>query len=106
MDAISVRIDATHVEKNQSKLVRFMGKCQSYDPSSNHAIVLSNGTISLITNPGETLNVNKNYEIVGKVGNNDLDVRVLSAIELSDNLNLDHYVKLVDFAHKVPELFQ
>lgn len=105
MDAASIRIDSTFLEQHQGRLVRIMGKCQSYDPSSNNSILISNGPVTLIFNPGEELVVNKNYEIIGKVGTSDLSVRVLSAIELSDNLNFDTAQKLVSYVHKVPELF-
>lgn len=105
MDAASVRIDATLLQEYQGRLVRIIGKCESFDPSSSHGTILSNGPITIISAPGELLSVSKNYEIIGKVGSNDLKVRVLSAIELSDNVNLDHAEKLVKYVHKVPELF-
>lgn len=105
MDAASIRIDSTLLQQHQGRLVRIMGKCESYDPASNNSTLLSNGPITLISNAGEPLVVNKNYEIIGKVGSNDLSVRVLSAIELSDNLNFDVAQKLVSYVHKVPELF-
>lgn len=105
MDAASIRIDATLLQQYQGKLVRLMGKCESYDPSSNTATLSCNGTINLICNPDESFVVDKNYEIIGKVGTNDTSVFILSAIELSDNLNMDVVKKLVEYVHKVPELY-
>jgi replication factor A3 len=104
MDAANIRIDASLLLANQGKLVRIIGKCESYDGSSNTATLNSNGTIPLSLQ-NDSLVVGKNYEIIGKCSSNNLGVNVYSVIELSDNINLDVAQKLVSYVHKVPELF-
>ncbi|CAH2351011.1 putative replication factor A protein 3 [[Candida] railenensis] len=105
MDAASIRIDAPLVAQNQGKIVRIIGTCESFDSSSNHAVLKSNGSISLVLNSGDSLDINKNYEIIGKVNTDASSVRVLSIIELSDNINFEAVQKLVSYVQKVPELY-
>ena len=104
MDAANIRIDASLLLANQGKLVRIIGKCESYDGSSNTATLNSNGTIPLSLQ-NDSLVVGKNYENIGKCSSNNLGDNVYSVIELSDNINLDVAQKLVNYVHKVPELF-
>lgn len=103
MDAANIRIDASLLQSHQGKLVRIIGKCESYDGSSNTATLNSNGSIPLSLQ-NDSLIVGKNYEIIGKNSTNN-SVNVYSVIELSDNINLDIAQKLVSYVHKVPELF-
>merc|ERR1712080_82339 len=117
MEATTKRIDATLLQLNQNNLVRIIGKCESYDANHQQAILISNGSIKLDlssaaaasdgSNGNGTLQVNKNYEIIGKVSHNpsDLKVHVYSIVELTDNLNLKAAEKLVQYTYKVPELF-
>ncbi|KAG7666090.1 uncharacterized protein J8A68_000346 [[Candida] subhashii] len=107
MEAANIRIDATLLQANQGKLVRIIGKCESFDRHSNIATLISNGPITLEIPMEINMEITKNYEIIGKVSSNssNLNVHVFSVIELSDNLNLDVAQKLVQYVHKVPELF-
>ncbi|KAI5968761.1 hypothetical protein CANMA_002197 [Candida margitis] len=121
MEATTKRIDATLLQQNQNNLVRIIGKCESYDTSTQQAILISNGSVKLdlssatqdgAGNDGDNngdgaLQVNKNYEIIGKVSHNpsDLKVHVYSVVSLTDNLNLNAVEKLVQYTYKVPELF-
>ncbi|KAK6459436.1 replication factor A protein 3 [Scheffersomyces xylosifermentans] len=105
MDAANIRVDATLVAQHQGKLVRIIGKCESYDSDSLTATIISNGSISLTLQEGEVLKVGKIYEIIGKVSTSDYKVNVYNVIELSDNVNLEVAQKLVQYVHKVPELF-
>ncbi|CUM67594.1 uncharacterized protein PRCAT00005294001 [Priceomyces carsonii] len=105
MEVASVRIDSSLLNENQGKVVRIIGKCESYDPSSSTATFISGGPINLNLTTGESLNVNSKYEVIGKVGASDQNVSVYSVIELSDNINLEVAEKLVKYVHKVPELF-
>ncbi|KAG5421152.1 hypothetical protein I9W82_000242 [Candida metapsilosis] len=119
MEATTKRIDATLLQQNQNNLVRIIGKCESYDSHSQSAILISNGSIKLdLSSSGiqqdsgsgssdGVLQVNKNYEIIGKVSHNasDLKVHVYSIVELTDNLNFKAVEKLVQYTYKVPELF-
>lgn len=105
MDAASIRIDATLLKEHQGKIVRLIGKCESYDPSASSAILISNGQVNISLATGESMEINKIYEIIGKVSSTEEKVTVYSIIELSDNLNLDIANNLVKYVHKVPELF-
>ncbi|CCG20756.1 hypothetical protein CORT_0A03680 [Candida orthopsilosis Co 90-125] len=118
MEATTKRIDATLLQQNQNNLVRIIGKCESYNATSQSAILISNGSIKLDlssaaaqdSNNGDgssVLQVNKNYEVIGKVSHNpsDLKVHVYSIVELTDNLNFKAVEKLVHYTYKVPELF-
>ena len=105
MDAISKRIDGTLLQDNQGKLVRIIGKLEQHD--GNSAILISNGSIQLnlsaITS-NINIEINNNYEIIGKVGD-DLLITVYSILEISDNFNFDNYYKLCGYVSKVPELY-
>ncbi|EGW32321.1 uncharacterized protein SPAPADRAFT_138892 [Spathaspora passalidarum NRRL Y-27907] len=100
----NIKVDSTLLASNQNKVVSLFGKCESYDQSSNTAIVISNGPVKLELPEGEPITINKNYEIIGKA-TGDSSVRVFSVTELTDNFNLDLAHKLVHYTHKVPELF-
>ncbi|EMG49587.1 hypothetical protein SBY92_004507 [Candida maltosa Xu316] len=106
MEASNIRIDASLVQANTKKIVRVMGKCESFDQGSGQAIISCNGTINLdLSQVSDTiLEIHKNYEFIGKVGN-DLKITVYSIIELSDNLDLNIASKLAHYAQKVPELY-
>ncbi|CAX45210.1 conserved hypothetical protein [Candida dubliniensis CD36] len=107
MEASNIRIDATLLQANKNKIVRVMGKCESFDHGSSQAILVSNGTIKLDLSQvtDSPLEINKNYEIIGKVNGNELKIYVYSVIELSDNLDINAASKLAQYAQKVPELY-
>ena len=105
MEATNVRIDASLVGTNSGKIVRVMGKCESFDQASHQAIILCNGTINLdLSQVEDVLEIHKNYEFIGKVGV-DMKIRVYSIVLLSDNLDFNIASKLAQYAQKVPELF-
>lgn len=105
MDAANIRIDATLLQSHQGKLVRIIGKCESFDSNSSVGTLSSNGPVNLTFTAGDILVPGKNYEIIGKVSHNNLTVNVYSVVGLSDNVNLEVAQKLVQFVHKVPELY-
>lgn len=105
MDAANIRIDATLLQSHQGKLVRIIGKCENFDSNSSAGTLSSNGPVNLTFAGGDILVPGKNYEIIGKVSSNNVTVNVYSVIELSDNVNLEVAQKLVQFVHKVPELY-
>ncbi|ABN68224.2 predicted protein [Scheffersomyces stipitis CBS 6054] len=105
MDATKVRINASLVEKYQGKLVRLIGKCQSFDPINKIATLDSNGEVRLEFFDEVNLAVGKIYEITGKVSSNEQKVHAQAVTELSDNTNLEIADKLVSYSQKVPELF-
>lgn len=105
MNAMSIRVDATRLQQFQGKVVRVIGRCDAFDTSDMRGKLESNGSIP-IKSPSQALDAGKNYEIIGRIGSgDDLAIQVYTMTELSDNLNLDVAKKLVDFVHKVPELF-
>ncbi|EDK42299.1 conserved hypothetical protein [Lodderomyces elongisporus NRRL YB-4239] len=114
MEATTRRIDATLLQANQNKLVRVIGKCESFDAHLQSAILTSNGPVTLDLTAATSedgneslLQSNKFYEVVGKVSNSSSNtkVQVYSVIELSDNLNVNAAEKLVQYSNRVPELF-
>lgn len=105
MDATIIRIDAPLVGSHQGKIVKIAGKVLAYDHLSNTATIDSNGPIQFSLNPSQELEVNKIYEIIGKVSTSSLEVNAYSVIRLSDNFNLLVALKLVEYVHKVPELY-
>ncbi|KAI3404084.2 BUD32 [Candida oxycetoniae] len=110
MEAQNRRVDATLLKSNQNKLVRIIGKCESYDTNTYKATLLCNGPVTLdlsSSDQKDLITAGKYYEIVGKISNNpsDLKIHVYSVIEMSDNLNINAVEKLVSYCQKVPELF-
>lgn len=99
MEAANIRIDAPLLSSHQGKLVRIIGKCTS--PTA----LESNGPVALSTTNIDPLIPGKFYEIIGKVSPNNPSVNVYSVLQLSDNVNMDMVSKLVQYVHKVPELF-
>ena len=102
MEASNIRIDGTLLQANKNKLVRVMGKCESFDHASNQAIIVCNGTIKLDLSQvtDSPLEIHKNYEIIGKVSGDELKIFVYSVIELSDNLDINAASKLAQYAQK------
>lgn len=105
MDNVTIRTDASLLPQHQGKIVRIIGKCESYDASSRHTTLNSNGPIRLALTGNDLFTVGNNYEIIGQVSSDAASVRVMSVIELSDNVNFDVVKKLVQYAQKVPELY-
>ncbi|RLV94569.1 hypothetical protein JA1_001668 [Spathaspora sp. JA1] len=104
METTVIKVDSTLLAANQNNVVSIFGKCESYDQSSNAGTVISNGPINLQLGEEMSIQINKNYEIIGKV-TSDLSIHVFSIVELTDNFNIDLAQKLVHYTHKVPELF-
>ncbi|KAG7191646.1 uncharacterized protein KQ657_002915 [Scheffersomyces spartinae] len=105
MNAMSIRVDATRLQQFQGKVVRVMGRCELFNTNDMRGKLESNGPIP-IKSPSQILEAGKNYEIIGRIGSgDDLTVQVYTMTELSDDFNLEVAKKLVDFVHKVPELF-
>lgn len=104
MDAKIIRIDAKLLDQHQNQIVRIIGKCELSDPTGGTASLICNGTINLISED-HVFVVGKNYEVIGKTGATSLEVKVYSALELSDNVNIDIALKLAHYIHKVPELY-
>ncbi|RCK63284.1 Replication factor A protein 3 [Candida viswanathii] len=105
MEATNIRVDASLIQNNSGRIVRIMGKCESFDQASHQAIILANGTANLdLSQVDDVLEIHKNYEFIGKAGV-DQKIRVYSVVPLSDNLDLNIAAKLVLFANQVPELY-
>lgn len=105
MEACSVRVDAKLLKSYEGKLVRIIGKCESFNDKQKTGSLNSNGIINVNMTMNEPLSVNKNYEIIGKVMPNNCTVSVYSYILLSDNIKFDICNNLVQYVHKVPELY-
>ncbi|KAI5963527.1 uncharacterized protein KGF55_002407 [Candida pseudojiufengensis] len=110
MDAPTKRINAPLLQANQNKLVRIIGKCEEYNPASQEATLISNGSITLdlsavSSDHQDLLEVNKIYEVLGKVANDTLKINVYSIIKFTDNTNLKAAEKLVELSARAPELF-
>ncbi|KAI5950796.1 hypothetical protein KGF54_003870 [Candida jiufengensis] len=115
MDAATRRINAPLLQQSSNKLVRVIGKCESYNSSSQQGIIISNGSINLDLSAATSstsdnynlLEINKIYEIIGKVSNlnGDLKINVYSTIKLTDNTNLKAADKLVELSNKATDLF-
>lgn len=104
MDTASIRIDASMLLESEGKIVRIMGKCQSFDAPSKHASLEANGTVHLKLVSDDVLTVGNNFEVIGKVGEGQ-QLQTYSVVELSDNLDLKMASKLVQYIKKVPELY-
>ncbi|CAH6718863.1 putative replication factor A protein 3 [[Candida] jaroonii] len=103
MDTTDTRIDGTLLQSNQGKIVRIVGKLDTFD--GNSGILQSNGNVALdLSNVDSNIEVNKNFEIIGRV-TEGLKVVVFSVTDISDNFNFDNYYKLCKFINQVPELF-
>ena len=105
MEVASIRVDTSLLQESQGKLVRIIGKLESYDPSSSAATLIAGSPIQLQLTENDSLQVGKIYEVIGKVSTSNLTVNTYSVTQLSDNTNLDVAAKLVKYVHKVPELF-
>lgn len=105
MDAASIRVDATSLKDFAGKVVRIVGKVDTYDRASDSARIDANGSIDVSVHSNDELEVGKIYEVIGKVGVSDFRVNAYSVLRLSDNVNLDASNRLAKFVQKVPELF-
>lgn len=105
MNAASVRVNASSVKDFAGRVVRIVGVVDSYDSGSQSARLNAGGSIDLIVNLGDNLEVGKPYEVIGKVGVSDFKVAAYSVMPVSENTNVDVATKLATYVQKVPELF-
>lgn len=103
MDAASIRVNATTLPDFSGRIVRVIGKVQSFDSASDSARVDAGGSIDLSCH--DQLQVGKIYEFIGKAGASEKKVNVYSSMEMSDNTDVTVANKLADYVKKVPELF-
>lgn len=107
MDASTVRVNAALLPQFQGRLVRLIGRVTSVNGRDAACVTgPDNVSASLVLPPTLDVDVQAGqaYEVVGKVGESDAAVRVLSVIAMGD-IDLAVSDKLVGYVHKVPELF-
>lgn len=105
MDAASVRVNATTIREFAGRIIRVVGRVESFDPPSQLGRLNAGGAVDVQVPPGDVLEVGKTYEVIGKASVSDFRVNAYSILEISDNTNLDVANKLASYAQKVPELF-
>lgn len=105
MDAASIRVDSSSLRDFAGRVVRIVGKVETFDPASDLARLDCGGPIDISVHSSDQLEVGKIYEVIGKVGVSDFKVNAYSVMRMSDNVNLDVASKLAKFVQKVPELF-
>lgn len=105
MDAASIRVNATTLKSHAGRVVRLVGRVDSFDAASDSARLDADGPVEVSTHGNEQLEIGKIYEIIGKVGVSDHKINSYSVMRLSDNVNLDYTNKLAKMVEKVPELF-
>lgn len=105
MDAASVRVNASTVKDFAGRVVRLVGKVDSFDANSQMARFNAGGAVDVSVNPGDRLEVGKAYEVIGKAGVSDYKISAYSIMPISENTNLEVANKLASYVQKVPELF-
>ncbi|SGZ57136.1 CIC11C00000002509 [Sungouiella intermedia] len=105
MDAASVRVNSTTLREFAGRIVRVVGKVESFDGASELARLNAGGPVDVLVPPGSHLEEGKIYEIIGKASVSDFKINAYSMLEVSDNTNLDVANKLATYVQKVPELF-
>ncbi|KAF7584459.1 Replication factor A protein 3 family protein [Clavispora lusitaniae] len=105
MDAASIRVNASTIKDFAGRVVRVVGRVESFDAVSDSARLDAGGAIDVSIHSNDKLEVGKVYEIIGKVGVSDYKVNVYSVLPLSDGVNVDVANQLAKFVQKVPELF-
>ncbi|ODQ78761.1 hypothetical protein BABINDRAFT_162449 [Babjeviella inositovora NRRL Y-12698] len=113
MDAANVRVNAQLLPNFKGKIVRVIGKIESIDQASGHALLSTSETsspasqihVQLPPTTEQELTAGKKYEIVGKTNDHDSSVRLLSIAELGDAFDLEVADKFVTYTHKLPDMF-
>lgn len=105
MDAASIRVNASTVKDFAGRIVRVVGKVESYDSQSQLARLDAGGAVDIQLTTGDILEVGKAYEVIGKTSVSDYKVNAYLVMAISDNVNLDTANKLASYVQKVPELF-
>lgn len=105
MDAASIRVNASTVKDFAGRIVRVVGKVESYDNQSQLARLDAGGAVDIQLTTGDILEVGKAYEVIGKTSVSDYKVNAYLVMAISDNVNLETANKLASYVQKVPELF-
>lgn len=105
MDAASVRVNATTIKEFAGRIIRVVGKVDSFDPPSQLARLNAGGAVDVQVPQGNVLEVGKMYEVIGKASVSDFRVNAYSMMEISDSTNLEMANQLASYVQKVPELF-
>lgn len=105
MDAASIRVNASTIKDFAGRVVRVVGRVESFDSVSDSARIDAGGAIDVSIHSNDKLETGKAYEIIGKVGVSDYKVNAYSVLPLSDNVDVDVANQLAKFVQKVPELF-
>lgn len=100
-----MRVNASTVKDFAGRVVRVVGKVESYDGPSQLARLDAGGPVDVQLTSGDVLEVGRSYEVIGKVGVSDYRINVYSIMQISENANLDVANKLASYVQKVPELF-
>ncbi|SGZ57281.1 CIC11C00000004862 [Sungouiella intermedia] len=71
MDAASVRVNSTTLREFAGRIVRVVGKVESFDGASELARLNAGGPVDVLVPPGSHLEEGKIYEIIGKASVSD-----------------------------------
>jgi len=97
------RITAQYLETFQDRVVRIVGKVTLL--RGVQATIESNGPVVLRLNPDSHLQMNHYFEVIGRIVQSDLAVKVLNSTDLGTNYDFSAYEALVDATHRYREIF-
>ncbi|KAK2629213.1 hypothetical protein QTJ16_000033 [Diplocarpon rosae] len=96
------RITSQYLDSFTNKTIRLIGKVTQLRGDS--AIIDSDGNVTAYLNRDAHLTVGHAVEIVGKV-NQDLSVKVLLAVDMGRELDMEAFKAVVDATHRYKEIF-
>ncbi|ODV94062.1 hypothetical protein PACTADRAFT_50952 [Pachysolen tannophilus NRRL Y-2460] len=108
----NIRVDHTLLKQFEGKVVRVIGKLGSIQ--NDRASLLtkasdgSSGQINLLISSSlvpKLQTPNNYYEVIGKITNDELAIRVLDGIDFGDSINEKAAIALVKYSNKCSELF-
>ncbi|ODV60361.1 Rfa3p [Ascoidea rubescens DSM 1968] len=100
------RIDGKLLNSFKGKIVRIIGRFEEFKSSSIGVLnsLNNNGNVIIKIPNNLKFEINKYYEITGKV-NDDLQIQALDSIVCGDTINEKAVGELVKLNHQLPELF-
>lgn len=103
----SIRVESSILSGVVGKTVRIVGKFTGPDASQTQPVLESNGAAVNIETDLDLsqFSVGHYYEVLGKVAL-DLSIKAMQVKDFGENFNEQAYIKLVEVASKVPELYQ
>ncbi|KAH6649019.1 replication factor A protein 3 [Truncatella angustata] len=103
MESVSTpRISSRYIDSYVGRTVMVVGKVIQL--RGNEALIDSDGQINVNLNPQCHLTPGNGVQVIGKVSS-DLTIKVMSSVDLGDNVDYSISQSVVDVTHQYKELF-